>query len=272
MGSMADFMRAGSPPRPTLDLRELERRLDAPLGDLLVELSRLAYRVDPISPWAAFEDDLQLTLSYLLPEGTPPHPMGLPGVLPFAETGADFNQAGFWLDEERSSLDTRPICTLRHECRIVAPNLAGFLSLVCFAGAEGIERDRPDDRWLSEREERLEDEHFRNMADELASLPGVVIPTRPSLVTTLSPDLQLDVEAPSQEAKETGLRRVRQLLTKGDRGGALAELVRQIDLCLDIAHLIPNDRWRELEALILELRPPLPEDVRTRLSASGVRM
>ena len=193
---MQAVMLGGASSRYVLDPDALARAAGAPLGPVLVELLRLACRLEPFRPWTAF-DALEINLTLLGGGEIDNRHSGKPeGLLPFLETNVDLAYAGFF-DEGRSlPLDQRPICFVcEGEARIVAANLADFLSLAAIAGAMAIQADPPsDESWMAFRNERLEAiEPARRLFEEasahLCSLPGVQIPKRPSKLARARADL-----------------------------------------------------------------------------------
>lgn len=275
MGSMADFMRGGpSKPRYALDVAALEAALGAPLGPLLTELSRLACRLAPFEPWSAFEA-LGMRLVYLVKDFEREDALGDPeNMVVFLETGVELHAAAFVDDGTALPLDQRPVCLLRDgTADVVAPNLAAFLGLAAVAGVEAIHPDREMADFLAEGEQvRRDQEEVAELSKEICRLPGVTLGRATSMKksrSTKPPALAVDVD---DEPREPGLARVRQLVRGGRRKQAKAELVKQIEICLPIADLVPAGRWQEIEALVQELAPVLGSEVRAALVARGLRL
>lgn len=274
MGSMQDFMRSGSgTPKYVLDVPALELTLGAPLGPVLVELSRSACKLDPFSPWVAFEG-LQMHLVYLLKDFKREEELNDPDdVLVFLETGVDLHAAGFVDDGTGRPLDERLVCLLCDgDAKVVAPNLAAFLGLAAVAGVEALVPEPTIEELLTEGAEARLDDEIGELSKALCRLPGVTLPrarrakvagsTRPR-----RPTANLD-----EEPRETGLARVRQLIRGGRLKEAQKELVKQIDICLPIADLVAAERWREIESLLQEVAPPLKSETRAVLTARGLRL
>lgn len=275
MGSMADFMRGGpARPRYTLDVAALEQALGAPLGPVLVELSRVACKLAPFEPWTAFEG-LQMHLVYLMKDHRREDELNDPDdVLVFLQTGVDMHAAGFMDDGTARPLDERPVCLLRDGgSEVVAPNLAAFLGLAAIGGVEAIDPDRPLEELLAEgTRSRAEDRELGALSKELCRLPGVKLPRATRTKATRSSEPRPPAVNIDDEPRETGIARVRQLVRGGRLKQARAELVKQIDICLSIGDLVPPARWTEIESLCRELSPPLSSETRSALTARGLRI
>ncbi|WP_394844755.1 hypothetical protein LZC95_47880 [Pendulispora brunnea] len=256
-------------PRYVLDIEKIEEQLGAPLGPLLVELSRMACKLDPFCPMAAFEP-LQMDLVYLNEESPTATPLVPDDALIFLETGANGTCAGFLDDGSGRPLDEREVCLVRKgESWTVAPNLATFLGMVAVAGTEAIDPERDtDEGWFECREERLADEEdgFRALSEKLCTLPGVTLHRKGPV-----PKYAYWCYEPPSEPQQGGLAGVRQLLRKGKRRKASVELVKQINVVLSVADLVPPERWGELQELVTALKPNLAEPVRAELAKRGVQ-
>jgi hypothetical protein len=266
MTTMDDIMRGGpARVRYRLDVPALEASHGAPLGPLLVALTELAMRLEPFGPCSAFEA-VNLHLLYPvepLPELTPANGMSL---LPLFETGVDCHWFG--VSEDASGpLDQRPIYLVSHEDREVAPNLATFLGLVACADAEFLASDPTPDELRAARKERMEDRAFASASKALCKLPGVSVPK-----------LGREVPAPkarsvaSSEPNTVGLPRVAQLARAGQVTAARKELLKQIQICLDLGDLVAPDKWPDLQRLVDQLHPTLPVASRLGLEARGIRL
>jgi hypothetical protein len=121
------------------------------------------------------------------------------------------------------------------ECFMV-PNLASFLSLAAYAGAESIGDFRDDATWAASRAERLADEEmdvpFSRTSRAIYTLPGVALPTSPSSLVTPHdpPDPFIEILP--------GLAGVSQLWAQGRRRKAHAALHKQLESWRGIASLI----------------------------------
>lgn len=264
MTSMADVMRDGVAPRRTFAAAPLEARLGAPLGAVLVALSRLAHRLDPRAPWLAFAS-LEMELTYLREDHAAPIDAPI-GSIPFVETAVDTSYAAFAADDGNTPLSSRPILFVHEsESRVVAPDLAAFLGRAAYAGAAMFAFEATDQDWRDAHEERTQD---KKLIRTLLGLPGVSLfkPCRQTVKRVAASARRI-----ASEPAETGLGRVHQLLRQGRASAAQTELRRQIDLCTGIADLMPRERWSEIQELIDVVRPGLSRRAAEALLRCGVR-
>lgn len=258
---------SGGTQRYVLDEKSLERSLGASPGPLLIELARLACRLDPFTPSAAFMP-LGMHLAFMTDtkaELEDAYPWNPKGVLPFADRDIDSMYAGFVDDERSLPLDQRPICLVGGgDARAVAPDLASFLSLVAFAGMTAI--GESDDFWAELRSESLREESFDALSNTLCSLPGVHIPKRPSVIVRACRDIVVELTEPDPtRAKPPGYERIRELIEKRAHKMAQAELIEWIELCVSLGERVHPDRWRQIRELLVELDPPLSDELRAAL-------
>jgi hypothetical protein len=122
-------------------------------------------------------------------------------VIPFAHTDAGDRFAFLASADPRATTDARPVCRVSRgvtSTRIVAADLAGFLSLLAIAGSTPIARDAMDVAYYQAREDLLCDpDHGRDaraVLDLLAALPGVAVPARPSTLAHAHPDRAFPLE------------------------------------------------------------------------------
>ena len=253
----------------------LEQRFGA-FGPVLRALLELDESLEPL--------EIILGSSFLAGRADPLPQYGNPrGLLVFLDTGCDDAHAAFLMTGDAPTLDARPVCHVRRDsprCRVVASSLADFLGLAAIAGAGEIEREHTDAVWRSLRHSRLEndpDGEFRRLSDLLCEIPGVSIPPLPAVVANAHPDVKIEDDGELDHAQQmrgagTPLERIERVWKSGQQAAAHKELLRQIELWLGISDLVHASNWRALEGLIERLRPTLPDDVRARLRAAGVRV
>jgi hypothetical protein len=269
---MTDFMRGASQPRAEIHAALLEAELGAPPGPVLVELLRLACRLAPFEPWAAFQPLRLELMGPWVSDETVRCPWTPDAVRPFA-LADDCNHVGFFDLGDGAPLDRRPVCVVADgECAVVAPDRVTFLGLVAIAGLWPLESDperaMSDESWLAFRMEQTEEDEdgsFLAASSALCSLPGVRMPSSPTSVVRDAARRFPRIE-PEAEPSGSGLDRVRDLVRLGRRERARAELVRQVDICLGIQDIVRRERWREIHELVALLDPPLNDEARAKLA------
>jgi hypothetical protein len=246
------------------NLDAFEATLGIPIGPLMIALVELHAREQ-----GGFEG-LELLLEpgfERIPEMTPVD------VLPFGATAIDLTHFGFLITEdENRSTDSRPICLVTKDfptAHVVAPDLAGFLSLAAVAGVQMIRRGAPDAAYFRAREERLAEsggfrvgEEFRRISDLLCTIPGVALPESPQRITLASPDLDFELEPRPTPASLPG---AYELWRAGKERAARRVLLALVAKWLDHGDLVLPANWALLRTALAEMKPVLTDEQRAAL-------
>ena len=261
-------------------LDEWTAALDLPIGPLMEALIRAAAR-EPFDALELMLDDSFERIPGMTPED----------VRVFARNGFDLAHYAFVVDADvdpEASTDERPICLAeKGDCHVIAPDLAGFLSVAAIAGAYAIERDRPDAEYFALRAERLKAEDvelhvgsilrrpyraggddFREASDHLCRLPGVRMPESPGLIVRACPDREFDLRLPEEPLTLT-LPAVQALVAAGNVVRATKTLEALVARWIDLGDLIPPANWTGLKEPLARLRPIMTAEVREALKKRG---
>jgi hypothetical protein len=168
-------------------------------------------------------------------------------VIPFAGTEGLDHFAFVRTADARASTDARPVCVVQKDdptTRVIARDLAAFLSLLAFAGVGPIARDASDREYVEWRREMLADpdrgEAFRRASERLLTLPGIVLPARPTAITQAHPDIAFHVE---EGPGVLTLSRVRELAGQAKEREAKRVLAALVKAWLDLGDLVNAANW-----------------------------
>lgn len=262
LGSLPRWLQA-----PGEEIARFEAALGIPVGPLMHAFIALFLREG-----LAFDAHLDCVVDPELPRVRHLTPEN---VHPFVATRGGEQFALLATSDRSRSTDERPICRVARESpttRVIAPDLAGFLSLLAIAGTYEIGRDTPDRGYWEVRQELLADsDHgadFLRISERLCALPGVSLPPRPSAIAQAHPDLAFEVR--EDETLSVTLPYVRALWAEGRHEDATMALRMLVDKWLELGDLVHRSNWSALKTTLAELRPALPADLRARLGTRGV--